>query len=88
MNINEKFKELAQYKRMSEEIAAVLEGLTDEIKAYMQAQGVETLTGDEHKATYKAVESSRVDTSALKKNAPEIAAAYTVTTSSRRFTFS
>lgn len=88
MNINEKFKELAQYKRMSEEIAAVVESLTDEIKAYMQAQGVEILAGDEHKATYKTVESSRVDTSALKKNAPEIAAAYTVTTSSRRFTFS
>lgn len=88
MNINEKFKELAQYKRMSEEIAAVIEGITDEIKQYMQVQGVDVLTGDEHKATYKAVESSRVDTSALKKNAPEIAAAYTVTTSSRRFIFS
>ena len=52
---------------MSEEIAAVIEGITDEIKQYMQVQGVDVLTGDEHKATYKAVESSRVDTSALKK---------------------
>lgn len=45
MNINEKFRELAQYKRMSEEIAAVIEGITDEIKQYMQVQGVDVLTG-------------------------------------------
>lgn len=35
----------------------------------------------------KAVVSSRIDTTALKKDAPEIAAKYTRTTESRRFTF-
>jgi predicted phage-related endonuclease len=53
----------------------------------MQAAGVDTLAGDEHKATYKAVTSSRVDTTALKRDLPEIAAQYTKTTTARRFTF-
>lgn len=49
--------------------------------------GNELLTETEYKASYKAVVSSRIDTTALKKDAPEIAAKYTRTTESRRFTF-
>lgn len=79
--------QLAQYNRMKEETDAIIDGLKDEIKAYMTENGLETLTGDEHKAIYKAVESSRVDTKALKAELPEIAARYTTTTSTMRFTF-
>lgn len=86
-DINEIFSELAQYKQLADETAAIIDGLQDEIKAYMTANNTDTLTGTEHKATYKAVTSSRVDTTALKKNAPEIAAQYTKTTTARRFTF-
>lgn len=87
MNINAIMAELAQYIRMQEEAAAMVESLKDQLKAQMQAAGVDTLAGDEHKATYKAVTSSRVDTSALKRDLPEIAAKYTKTTTARRFTF-
>lgn len=87
MNINAIMAELAQYIRMQEEAAAMVESLKDQLKAQMQAAGVDTLAGDEHKATYKAVTSSRVDTSALKQDLPEIAAQYTRTTTARRFTF-
>lgn len=87
MNINAIMAELAQYIRMQEEAAAMVESLKDQLKTQMQAAGVDTLTGDEHKATYKAVTSSRVDTSALKRDLPEIAAQYTKTTTARRFTF-
>nr|DAQ20562.1 MAG TPA: Exonuclease [Caudoviricetes sp.] len=87
MNINAIMAELAQYIRMQEEAAAMVESLKDQLKAQMQAAGVDTLAGDEHKATYKAVTSSRVDTSALKRDLPEIAAQYTKTTTARRFTF-
>lgn len=86
-NINEIMAQLAQYNRMKEETDAIIDGLKDEIKAYMTENGLETLTGDEHKAIYKAVESSRVDTKALKAELPEIAARYTTTTSTMRFTF-
>lgn len=87
MNINQIMSELAQYIRMQEEAAAMVESLKDQLKAQMQAVGVDTLAGDEHKATYKAVTSSRVDTTALKRDLPEIAAQYTKTTTARRFTF-
>lgn len=87
MNINAIMAELAQYIRMQEEAAAMVESLKDQLKAQMQAAGVDTLAGDEHKATYKAVTSCRVDTTALKKDLPEIAARYTKTTETLRFTF-
>ena len=70
MSINETMKELAQYLRMQEEITETVEGLKDQIKAYMQENGLETLASDEHKATYKTVSSSRIDTTAFKKGFP------------------
>ena len=48
---------------------------------------LETLAGAEHKATYKTVTSSRLDTVALKKEYPDIATQYTKTTETKRFTF-
>ena len=86
-NINEIMKQLAEYQRIQEETAAIIDGLKDQIKGYMIAEKIDTLTGDEHKATYKEVSSSRVDTKALKKELPDVAARYTTTTSSMRFTF-
>lgn len=87
MNINEIMAELAQYTRMAEEIAETVDGLKDKIKKYMEENQLETLTGNEHKATYKTVTSSRIDTAALKRNAPDIAERYTKTTETKRFTF-
>lgn len=87
MNLDTIMAELAQYIRIQEEAAAMVESLKDQLKERMAAAGVESLAGSEHKATYKAVTSSRVDTTALKKDLPEIAARYTKTTTARRFTF-
>lgn len=87
MNIDSIMKELAEYIRMQEEAAAMVESLKDQLKERMTAAGVDSLAGSEHKATYKAVTSSRVDTTALKKELPEVAARYTKTTTARRFTF-
>lgn len=87
MNINETMRELAQYTRLQEEAAAMVEALKDAIKKYMEENQLETLTGNEHKATYKTVTSSRIDTTALKRNAPDIAEKYTKITETKRFTF-
>lgn len=87
MPIDTIMAELAQYIRMQEEAAAMVESLKDQLKERMTAAGVESLAGSEHKATYKAVTSSRVDTTRLKKDLPEIADRYTKTTTARRFTF-
>ena len=86
-NIDTIMRDLAQYTRLQEETAAIIDGLKDELKNIMQAENIEVLQGTEHKASYKAVVSSRIDTSALKKELPEIAAKYTRTTETRRFTF-
>ena len=87
MNIQETMKELAQYIRMQDEISQTIEGLKDQIKAYMKENSLETLASDEHKATYKTVSSSRIDTTAFKKAFPSMAEQFTKTTTSQRFTF-
>ena len=87
MNCNEIMKQLAEYIRLSEETAQIIDGLKDKLKAFMQDEGVTILNGDEHKATYKEVTGSRIDTAALKKELPDVAARYTRTTATMRFTF-
>ena len=86
-NIDTIMRELAQYTRLQEETTTIIDGLKDELKAIMQERNTDTLTGTEHKASYKAVASSRIDTTAIKKELPEVAAKYTRTTETRRFTF-
>ena len=86
-NIDTIMRELAQYTRLQEETAAIIDGLKDELKTIMRERNTDTLTGTEHKASYKAVVSSRIDTTAIKKDLPEVAAKYTRTTETRRFTF-
>lgn len=85
--INEIMAQLAQYQRIADETTAIIDGLKDQLKKYMSDNNLETLTGDEHKAIYKTVESTRIDTTALKKELPEIATRYSKTTSTMRFTF-
>ncbi len=85
IELNSKVKELRELKRMQDELAAEIEALTDTIKAEMTARNVDTLTGDDWKATWKAVTAIRLDTTALKKALPDVAERFTKTTTSRRF---
>ena len=78
-------QEIRELKRMQEELSAELEALTCEIRAHMDAEGVDTISGTDWKVTYKAVTSSRIDTSALKKALPDLAQQFTKTTTARRF---
>lgn len=89
MSISEldmKVKELRELKRMADELAGEIEALQDGIKAHMTEQDTDTLTGTDWKITWKAVTSNRMDTTALKKELPDIAAQYTKASVSRRFT--
>lgn len=86
-NLNALMREIAEYTRMAEEIGATLDSLKDILKKYMDENGLDSIAGNEHKASYKAVTSSRIDTTALKRDMPEIAAKYTKTTETRRFLF-
>lgn len=80
-----KVKELRELRRMAEELAAEIETLQDSIKEEMNAQGAETLSGDDWKVTWKPVTSDRLDSAALKKELPEIAARFMKHTTTRRF---
>ena len=82
--ITAKVTELQELRRMQEELEAEITALTDAIKGIMGEP--ETLTAGPYKITYKPVTSSRIDTAALKKALPDIAAQYTKTTTTRRFT--
>lgn len=88
MSINEmnsKIKELRELRRMADELAGEIESITDSIKDHMVTQGVDTISGRDWKVTYKAVTSSRLDSSALKKALPNLAQQFTKTTTGRRF---
>lgn len=71
---------------MQEELAAQVEAIKDELKATMTEENTDTLTGADFKVTWKAVESTRLDTAALKKELPNIYAVFAKTTSTKRFT--
>ena len=81
--IERKIKLLREMQRMAEEAQAEAEALKDEIKAYMGDS--EELTAGEYKITWKPVTSRRIDTAALNKALPELAAQFTKTTTTRRF---
>lgn len=86
IELNGKIKELRSLRRMADELAGEIEALQDAIKAEMTARSVDELTGDDWKVTWKAVTSNRLDSTALKKELPDIAARYTKASVSRRFT--
>lgn len=91
MSNNELTKKLHQIKelqRMSEELTAELEALKDEVKQTMTEQNTDTLVIDCYKVTWKPVTTNRIDTTALKRELPEIAERFTKQTESRRFTIS
>ena len=83
--INAKVKELRELRRMADELAAEIEAVQDSIKSQMDAQGVDTLAGADWKVTWRPVTSTRLDSSALKKELQEIAARFMKQTTTRRF---
>lgn len=84
-NLETRIKEYREFKRLAEEAAEMAEAIADELKAAMTEAGQDKMVIGEYKLTYTAYESSRVDTTALKKELPDVAARYTKTTTARRF---
>lgn len=85
LELDSKIKELRELRRMAEEVQAEIDSLQDAIKAEMTARSVDTLAGADWKATWKEVTSNRLDSTAFKKALPDVAAAFTKTSVSRRF---
>lgn len=89
MRINEVMKELAEYTALLEEVKVAIDGLQDELKAYMTDNNLdEILSSDGAKATWREVISNRFDSTAFKKDFLDIYKEYTKQTTCKRFTFS
>lgn len=82
-NLTPKITDLMELKRMRDELDAEIQAAEDEIKAAMGDD--DTLLAGPFKVTWKTVTSSRLDSSALKKALPEIAARFMKQTTTRRF---
>ena len=86
MSISEmevKARELRQLQALIEEAQAEAEAIKDAIKAAMGDS--ESVQAGEYRITWKAVTSSRIDTSALRKALPDVAERFTKETVTRRF---
>ena len=86
IELDSNIKELRELRRMAEELQQEIDGITDTIKAEMTSRNVDTLSGTDWKATWKEVTSNRLDSTALKKELPDIAARFMKASTSRRFT--
>ena len=89
MSINEmevKARELRQLQALIEEAQAEAEAIKDAIKAAMGDS--ESVQAGEYRITWKAVTSSRIDTSALRKALPDVAERFTKENVTRRFMIS
>ena len=84
-NLDSQIHELRELRRMADELAAEIDTIQDAIKAEMTAAGVDVLTGSDWKAVWKPITTSRIDTTALKKALPDLAAQFTKTSTVRRF---
>jgi len=80
-----KLNELTELRRMADDISAEIEAIQNEIKAHMNEANTDTLTAGNFKVTWKPVTSTRIDTTALRKDLPEIWSEYGRTTTTRRF---
>ncbi len=80
-----KLNELSELRRMADELNAEIEAIQDVIKAHMTEADTDTITAGAFKVTWKAVTSTRIDTTALRKDLPEIWQEYGKTTTTRRF---
>ena len=83
-----KLNDLAQLRRMADDLDAEITAIQDEIKAHMAAAQTDTLTAGAFRVVWKSVTSTRIDTAALRRELPEVWQEYGKTTTTKRFTIS
>lgn len=82
LSLVEQYKEAQQ---LIEAAQAEMDDLKRQITEEMTRRDVDTMDAGIHKVRYQTVTSSRLDSKSLKAAAPELAARFTKTTTSRRF---
>lgn len=92
MSINEitaKIETLREWENLATEAAAQVESIKDELKRFMDQQGVEELEAGAHIVRWTTVQSSRFDTKRFKNEIGEdVYKRFCKEVTSRRFTIS
>jgi len=81
-------KDLRELTRMRDELNDAIAAAQDVIKNEMTATNNYIIVGCDFKVTWQEIESTRIDSTALKKELPDIAARYSKTSIARRFCLS
>ena len=83
--LNTCIHELKELRTLQDRIAVKIKTLEDQIKLHMADTDMFTLTGDDYSVSWNEGSSTRIDTTALKHDMPDIAAQYMKTSVTRRF---
>jgi predicted phage-related endonuclease len=87
VELETKCTDLQELKRMKEELEAEITAIEDALKGHMTEAGIDCFTAGAFKVTWQNVESTRLDTTAMKKAMPpEVLNPFMRTTVTRRFT--
>lgn len=83
--LSTKVHQLRKLNAKAEELAAEIEKIKSEIKAEIEAQGVDEVSGSDWHISWKPVTSTRFDSAAFKKTHGDLYGQYCKETTSRRF---
>lgn len=83
--LNSTVNDLLELRRMKEALEAEITAAEDKLKAHMNETGIYEIDALNAKVTWNSVTSTRIDTTAMKKELPDLCARYTKTSTVRRF---
>ena len=81
-------KELRRLNKMVESLNGEIEAIQTRIKEEMTTRGVDTLSGDDYRITWKQVLINRLDSKALKAAMPDLYRRFCKECASKRFVLS
>ena len=85
LQMDEKLARLRRCRREMDTLKQEAEASETEVKAELEARGVEQVETAHYKVSWKAVSSTRLDTKALKAERPELYQRYAVSSTTKRF---
>lgn len=86
VQMDEKLASLRRCRREMDTLKKEAEAIEEEVKAELEARGVEQVETAHYKVSWKTVAATRLDAKALKAERPEIYQRYAVASVSKRFT--
>ena len=85
LQLDEKLAQYRRCRRAIDDLKREAAAIESEVKAELEARGVEELETPHYRVSWKTVSSTRLDTRSLKEERPEIYARYAVVSETRRF---